>query len=54
MKKDMDCIQFESRREIDEVCGIIAEWQKAHGAKDDKADTAEKLLKLLDVMYMEW
>lgn len=54
MKKDMDCIQFESRYEIDEVCGIISEWQKTHGANDDKAETAEKLLRLLDVMYMEW
>ena len=54
MKKDMDKIVFESRWEIGEVITALEEWQKTHGANDDKAETAEKLLRLLDVMYMEW
>lgn len=54
MKKDMDKIIFESRWEIGEVITALKEWQKTHGAKDEKADTVKRLIDLLDVMSMEW
>lgn len=53
MKKDMDCIQFESRMEIGEIITALEEWQKSHKS-DSKAKTVEKLINLLDVMHMEW
>lgn len=53
MKKDMDCIQFESRYEIGEVIQTLEEWQESHKS-DSKADTVKRLIDLLDVMCMEW
>lgn len=53
MKKDMDCIQFESRREIEEVILALEEWQKSHKS-DNKTDTVKRLSELLEVMHMEW
>ena len=53
MKKDMDCIQFESRMEIGEIITALEEWQKSHKA-DSKTETVEKLINLLDVMHIEW
>lgn len=53
MRKDMDCIQFESRWEIEEVISALEEWQKSHKS-DNKADTVKRLIELLDVMHMEW
>lgn len=53
MKKNMDKIVFESRREIEEILSALEEWQKSHKS-DSKAETVEKLINLLDVMHMEW
>lgn len=53
MKKDMDCIQFESRYEIGEVIQALEEWQQSHKS-DNKTDTVKRLNKLLEAMYMEW
>lgn len=54
MKKDMDKIIFESRLEIEKVISALEEWQEKHGAKDEKSDTVNRLIDLLDVMSMEW
>jgi len=53
MKKDMDCIQFESRYEIGDIIHALEEWQDSH-QRDDKADTVKRMIDLLDVMCMEW
>ena len=53
MKKNMDKIVFESRREIEEVISALEEWQKSHKS-DSKKETVQKLVSLLDVMHMEW
>lgn len=53
MNLDMDSIQFESRKEIDEVIAALEEWQKAH-AKDTKSDTIQELIDHLEAMYMSW
>lgn len=53
MKKDLDKIVFESRREIEEVLSALDEWQDSHKS-DSKKETVRKLVNLLDVMHMEW
>ena len=53
MKKDLDKIVFESRREIEEVLSALNEWQDSHKS-DSKKETVQKLVNLLDVMHMEW
>lgn len=53
MKANMDTIQFESRREIEDVMVILQEWKKEHQV-DSKAEIAEELLQKLDYMHMCW
>ena len=47
MQKDMDTIQFESRREIEEV-------MKALEKEKEENQTVKELYDLLEVMHMEW
>ena len=54
MKKDDDMIIFESRQEIDEVIDILADWKSTHSINDEKSETAATLMKMLNIMYMEW
>ena len=49
MKKDMDKIIFESRREIDEVVNALEQIPE-----EKKSENVKRLVDLLDVMYMEW
>ena len=53
MKKDMDCIQFESRREIEEIMQVIDKYVKQNPAEKNNK-TLERFFNLLDVMHMEW
>lgn len=53
MKKDMDCIQFESRREIEEIMQVIDKYVKQNPAEKNNK-TLELFFNLLDVMHMEW
>lgn len=53
MKKDMDCIQFESRREIEEIMRVIDKYVKQNPAEKNNK-TLEHFFDLLDVMHMEW
>lgn len=53
MKKNMDTIQFENRYEIDEVVDALQTYIKEHPNNSNK-DTINKLIDLLNVMYMEW
>lgn len=53
MKKIMDKIQFEDRREIDEVVSALNTFLEEHSNAKEKEST-EKLSNLLDAMYMEW
>lgn len=53
MRKEMDMIQFESRYEIDEVINVLEIFKKEHPNTKEKI-TVEKLIRLLDLMYMEW
>lgn len=52
MKKEMDCIQFESRREIEEVEKAIIAYVKQNPT--EKSEILERFIDLLDVMHMEW
>ena len=47
MQKDMDTIQFESRREIEEVMKVLEK-------EKEENQTVKELYDLLDVMHMEW
>lgn len=47
MQKDMDTIQFESRREIEEVMKTLEKEMEEN-------QTAKELYNLLEVMHMEW
>lgn len=53
MEKLMDKIQFSSRYEIDEVISALQIFLKEHPNAREK-ETVQKLINLLDVMYMEW
>lgn len=53
MKKDMDCIQFESRWEIGDIIHALEEWQESH-QRDEKDNTVKRMIDLLDAMSMEW
>ena len=47
MTKDMDTIQFESRREIEEVMSVLEQHTEEN-------QTVKELHNLLEVMHMEW
>ena len=47
MQKDMDTIQFESRREIEEVMKVLEK-------EKEENQTVKELYDLLEVMHMEW
>lgn len=53
MKKDMDCIQFESCREIEEIMQIIDKYVKQNPTEKNNK-ILERFFNLLDVMHMEW
>lgn len=53
MQKNMDKIQFESRCEIDEIVDALDTYQKEH-PKSRSKETVQKMLDLLNMMYMEW
>lgn len=53
MKKDMDKIQFESRREVGEVLRVLEKYVDAYPKEKDNG-TVKELYNLLDVMEMEW
>lgn len=48
-----DCIQFDSRVEIDEVQSALMVSLKGKDAQKYK-DSVEKMLSLMDLMYMNW
>lgn len=57
MQKNTDNIQFESRREIENIMEILLEWQQDHQGdknKDYLKASAEELYDLLEVMHMCW
>lgn len=49
MQRDMDTIQFESRRELEELLEVLSKC-----VTDDSSQTVRELYELLDVMHMEW
>ena len=53
MKRDMDTIQFESRRELEEIIIALDTFLEEH-PNHDSSKTAELLRDKLDVMHMEW
>lgn len=53
MKREMDTIQFESRYEVQAVAIAIMEQITKH-PNDGKTKTLKELVKLLDMMDMEW
>ena len=53
MKRNMDCIQFESRWEIEEIMLMINNYVKQN-PKEKENKTLERFFDLLDIMHMEW
>lgn len=53
MQLDMDCIQFESRREIEDIIIALDTYLKEH-KRTNSVDTVKKLANLLNVMHMNW
>lgn len=53
MKKGMDTIQFESRRELEEIIIALNTFLEEH-PNNHVSKTAETLRDQLDVMHMEW
>ena len=45
-----DCIQFESRSEIEKVISVLLEYMDEHGHDPQ----IQRLVDLLDVMHMNW
>lgn len=45
-----DCIQFESRSEIEKVIEVLLEWLDKNGHNDQ----IQRMVDLLDVMHMNW
>lgn len=53
MNKQMDKIQFENRREIEELMRVINKYIEQN-PKEKNNNTLERFYDLLDVMHMEW
>lgn len=57
MQRNMDKIQIESRREIENIMIALGQWQRDH-AKDKDNDSVKECVKELynhlDVMHMSW
>lgn len=53
MKKTNDGIIFEDREELGSLIRIIDEWMRVH-PKDEKIKTAYQVVKMLDVIEMDW
>ena len=53
MQRNMDTIQFESRREIGEIIRVIEKYVDAYPKEKDNK-TLKELYNLLDVMEMGW
>ena len=55
MERKLDCIRFESRREIAEVLQILEDWQKLHSSGNaEQLATVRQLQEQLEIMFMEW
>lgn len=48
MKKELDKIVFESRCEIEAVIDAL------YKSKQNENEDVEKMIRLLEIMYMEW
>lgn len=53
MQRNMDTIQFESRRELEEIGIALQEYMDKHPDKAEDSSVKE-LFNLLDCMHMEW
>lgn len=53
MKKDMDKIQFESRREIEAIMDVIAKYIEQNPSEKENV-TLNELYNYLDVMHLSW
>lgn len=53
MLQKNDCIQFESRREIETVMLALQEWMEERSG-DSKVSSVEELFEKLEVMHMCW
>lgn len=53
MKRNMDKIQFESRKEVGEMIRLIEKYVDAYPKEKDNK-TLKEFYNLLDVMEMEW
>lgn len=53
MRRSMDKIRFESRREIDEILRVIEKYVDAYPKEKDN-QTLKELYNVLDMMEMEW
>lgn len=53
MKRNMDTIQFEHRKEVEEIINVISKYVKQN-PEEKNNETLKKLYSLLDIMDMEW
>lgn len=53
MQRDLDKIQFEYRREIQELMRVVDQYVKQN-PKEKNNSTLQRFFDLLDVMDMEW
>lgn len=53
MQIEMDKIQFESRREIEDVAVALITFRKEH-PESREIDTVGRLIDLLEAMHMQW
>ena len=53
MRRENDTIQFESRREIENLMVVIDKYVKQN-PKEKNNEELERFFDLLDVMNMEW
>lgn len=53
MKRSLDTIQFEYRKEINDLMKVIDRYVKDH-PEEKKNETLHQFFNLLDVMDMEW
>ena len=53
MKRNMDTIQFEYRKEVEEIINVISKYVEQN-PEEKNNETLKRLYDLLDIMDMEW
>ena len=54
MKREMDCIKFENRWEISDLIAVLEDCILSGAVSGSHKESIRELVKMLDIMYMEW